>query len=375
MPTSGILDPRAGMISQYLQGLSGAGVVDGRIDGRNVLDMYSPVQAGTAARTEGIGEGAQEYAAQGPSINGAIDGVFDQSFADRMGFGDLWRSGYTAGGGSGEERIDSSYSPELLDRLSQYQVAGLGFGDDMRQFAVLDPNGQVVHATQPRAYNDAFRQTLIGMAALAGGAALNGAFGGAAAGEGAAAGAAAEGGAAAAGDIAASGLLPVEAVGSTSALPGLAQGGGGILGAATNPALIESAVGTAGYGASSAGAGNALGLGAGGLGMTGAQTSAYDSLIRATGSPGLANAGSNVLGSDLGRATTGITSWLRDNPTLGRLLFSAGSGLLGGVGGSGGGSPQPLGPARQWSSPLQQGIIQDPERTNIASPLSFKGRW
>jgi hypothetical protein len=366
----GILDPNAGMIAQDLNGLTGAGYTTDaegrRIDGRRVLDTYSPVNNG-------------QFLSQ-------FDGLFNEDFANQQGFGDLWRTGYSGAINNGfdaPENRDATFSPELLNRLSQYQVARLGFGDDMRQYAVLGQDGNVVSASEPRARNNFLRDTLIGMAALTGGAALNGAFGGAAAaGEGAAAAGAAEGAGAAAagsaGDIALSGLLPVETVASTASLPSLAQvgGGAGLLGAATNPALIESAVGTAGYGASSAGAGNALGIGAGGLGMTGAQTSAYDALIGATGSPGLANAGSNLVGSDLGRATTGITSWLRDNPTLGRLLFSAGSGLLSGVGGSsGGGSQQPLGPARQWSSPLQQGIIQDPLKTNIASPLSFKGRW
>jgi hypothetical protein len=351
----GILDPNAGMIAQDLNGLTGAGYTTDaegrRIDGRRVLDTYNPVNNG-------------QFLSQ-------FDGLFNEDFANQQGFGDLWRTGYSGAINNGfdaPENRDATFSPELLNRLSQYQVARLGFGDDMRQYAVLGQDGNVVSASEPRARNNFLRDTLIGMAALTGGAALNGAFGGAAAaGEGAAAGAA-EGAAGGgwssgvtfgAGDAGAAGLSGMSGPGLSNGLGfgGLeAAGGGGILGSADRAALF----GDAGYGP----------------GMSGAQTSAYDALIGATGSPGIANAASNVVGSDLGRATTGITSWLRDNPTLGRLLFSAGSGLLSSVGGgSGGGSPQPLGPARQWSSPLQQGIIQDPLKTNIASPLSFKGRW
>lgn len=380
----GMLNPNAGMLAQNYYGLTGSGILNGSIDGRNVLQMYSPVSAAQAAYTSGIGEGAQEHAAQGPGFNTAIEGVFDQSFADRQGFGDLWRTGYTPGGGSGEERTDSVYSPELLDRLSQYQVARLGFGDDMRQFAIMGQDGNVVGATQPRAYNDAFRQSLIAMAALAGGAALNGAFAGA--GEGAI-GAGVEGGA-----LGATGGSPLAAANASSltGTAGLGEaagaaaggfGGGGIL----NPALIESAVGTAGYGASSAGAGGGAGMlaGAGALNPalieSAVGTSGYGASSAGAGGGAGTLAGGGLLGSlgNLGEMGSGAMQWLRDNPTIGRLLFSAGSGLLSAAGNSGGsgGSQAPAGPPRQWSSPIQQGLMTPPELTNVATPVSFGGRW
>lgn len=362
MATERVIDPRTGMIvAPNLYGLSGAGIVGNRIDGRNVLQTYSPVNAGTAARTEGIGEGAQDYAAQGPSFNGAVEGVFDQAFADRQGFGDLWRSGYVPGGGSGEDRTDATYSPELLDRLSQYQVARLGFGDDMRQFAVIDPRtGQVVHSTQPRAYNNAFQESLAAMAALAGGAALGSWMSGgtAAAGGGAGAlnpaliesavgtagygassaglGGVTAGGAAAGGALGAGAGSPVAAMNAAN-LTGTA-GLGETVGAAVangvpaatgaiNPALIESAVGTAGYGASSAGAGNALSLAQGGLGVTSAHRSIYDAVVSATGSPQLANLAAQG-GSGLQQAWSSMSPLQRMQlgNSLGGLLASSASG-------------------------------------------------
>lgn len=71
-----------------------------------------------------------------------------------------------------------------------------------------------------------------------------------------------------------------------------------------------------------------------GEGMTGAQTSAYDGVINATGSPALANAAANVAG-----AGSSVVDFVKANPTLGRLLFSGAGALLNTVGGPSGSSP------------------------------------
>lgn len=72
-----------------------------------------------------------------------------------------------------------------------------------------------------------------------------------------------------------------------------------------------------------------------GPGMSGLQTSAYDTALGATGSKTLADLAANAAG-----AGSTAANWLKDNPTLGKLLFSGAGALLsatGGGGGSGGG--------------------------------------
>lgn len=71
-----------------------------------------------------------------------------------------------------------------------------------------------------------------------------------------------------------------------------------------------------------------------GEGMTGAQTSAYDGVINATGSPALANTAASTVG-----AGSTVVDFLKANPTLGRLLFSGAGALLNTVGGPSGGAP------------------------------------
>lgn len=72
-----------------------------------------------------------------------------------------------------------------------------------------------------------------------------------------------------------------------------------------------------------------------GPGMSGLQTSAYDTALGATGSKTLADLAANAAG-----AGSTAANWLKDNPTLGKLLFSGAGALLsatGGGGNSGGG--------------------------------------
>lgn len=106
-------------------------------------------------------------------------------------------------------------------------------------------------------------------------------------------------------------LAGAEGVAGAAALS--AEGGGaaaaGGAGATTyapamNAALAESAVGTAGYGASSAGVGNGLSIASGGLGMTGAQTSAYDAAIAAGQTPAQASAAASAAGNAGGSSQT-----------------------------------------------------------------------
>ena len=75
-----------------------------------------------------------------------------------------------------------------------------------------------------------------------------------------------------------------------------------------------------------------------GSGITGAQTSAYDSVIGATGSPAAANAASTSAGAwdSLKNFGGSVSSWVAQNPGLAKLIFTGGGALLGGL--SGGGS-------------------------------------
>ena len=68
-----------------------------------------------------------------------------------------------------------------------------------------------------------------------------------------------------------------------------------------------------------------------GPGMTGAQTSAYDATLGATGSKTLADAASSVVG-----AGSTAADWIKANPTLAKMLFSGAGALLSATGGGGG---------------------------------------
>jgi hypothetical protein len=322
-----------------LNGLTGAGYTQDaegrRIDGRRVLETYSPVREGY--------------------FNNATSGLFDQSFADREGFGDLWRTGYSAAVNEGFDspgNRDATFSPELLDKLSQYQVARLGFGNDMRQMAVLDQAGNVVSGSTPKAYNAWGQDTLRNIALMGAGAGLNSAFGGV--GEAVGGGEAFDlGGAFSAGEAGAGGLSGLSGPGLSNGL-GVGMGDlGGLLG---GPSLDLSGAFSSGgvegglSGQSGPGLSNGLGSGAG------------------------VGGGGGLLG-ELGSRASGAIDWLRNNPSLARGIFSLGGGLLGGLGGGAGSAPQETyGPPKQWKSPLQAGLLTPAEQSNFG-PVSFKGRW
>jgi hypothetical protein len=64
-----------------------------------------------------------------------------------------------------------------------------------------------------------------------------------------------------------------------------------------------------------------------------------------------------------------VASWMKANPSLGKLLVSGAMGLLSSGGGSSGGSsaPKTYGPAQNWSSPIQQGLLSNPQQINPAA--------
>ena len=87
------------------------------------------------------------------------------------------------------------------------------------------------------------------------------------------------------------------------------------------------------------------------------------------------NAGGGLLDTLTGAAGT-ATQWLKDNPVLGRLLMSGASALVSGLGGSGGGSsatPTNYGPAKQWTSPIQSGLLSAPRNVQQVQPGGLLG--
>lgn len=152
----------------------------------------------------------------------------------------------------------------------------------------------------------------------------------------------------------------------------------------TLPSMVAptTAASTAPYVMSSADKAAMLSGEAYGPGMSGLQTSAYDTALGATGSKTLADLAANAAG-----AGSTAANWLKDNPTLGKQLFSGAGALLntaGGGGGSGGGgyvdsgyrptisrggfnaAPQ----ARQMASQPTMGLLSTP---TTGQPMS--GLW
>ena len=92
-------------------------------------------------------------------------------------------------------------------------------------------------------------------------------------------------------------------------------------------------------------------------------------------SPAAPATGGGLLGQ-LGSTVSDAAKWMKDNPTLGRLIMAGGTSLLSSVGGSGssGSSGQATysGPAKKWSSPIQQGLLAPAQRA-IPPQLSGLG--
>jgi hypothetical protein len=254
------------------------------------------------------------------------------AFAQQAGFGDLWNTGYgtqmISGGFDQPEQEQATYSPELLQKLGEYNFYRTGQRpgetDRARHLVATDKAGTPI-------WDNSYSYSKWSDAPLDAAKVLGGAYLGASALNGGLLGM----GGAGSGAVAASGQMPVYQAMSSSQLPAIAGSGG-----VTIP--------MGGY----AGAG----LEAGGT-------------MAAGGSGGL-------LGGTLGKFAPGVAKFITDNPLLAKGLFSAATGLLSASGGSGGGGGEPkFGPAKQWKSPLQQGLIGNPQLTDIAKPVSFKGRW
>jgi hypothetical protein len=263
------------------------------------------------------------------------------------GFQDLWNSGYTPASGDATNTLfDSdyraaSYSPELTAKLGEYNFYRTGQRpgetDRGRHLVATDQSGNPIYDStySYSKWTDAPIEAArtLGSAYL-GASAINGGLlgaGGAAAGEGAAG---------LAGGLELSGQMPVYQAMSSSQLPAIAGAAGGA--AATTIPM-------GGY----AGAG-----------------------LEAGGSAAGVSSGGGLLNGALGKYAPGVASFIKDNPLLSKALFSAATGLLSASGGGGGGGKEPtFGPAKQWKSPLQQGLIGNPQLTDIAKPVSFKGRW
>jgi hypothetical protein len=265
------------------------------------------------------------------------------AFAQQAGFGDLWNTGYgtqmISGGFDQPEQEQATYSPELLQKLSEYNFYRTGQRpgetDRARHLVATDKAGNPIwdNSYSYSKWSDApldaakvLGSAYLGASALNGGLlGMGGATGGTA------------GGAAAAGGLEMSGQMPVYQAMSSSQLPAIAGAGGA---AATTIPM-----------------GGYAGAGLEGGTMT------------AGGSGGL-------LGGTLGKFAPGVAKFITDNPLLAKGLFSAATGLLSASGGGSGGGGEPkFGPAKQWKSPLQQGLIGNPQLTDIAKPVSFKGRW
>lgn len=88
------------------------------------------------------------------------------------------------------------------------------------------------------------------------------------------------------------------------------------------------------------------------------------------------NAGGGLLDTITGAAGT-ATQWLKDNPLMGRLLMSGAGALVSGLGGSGGGSAATgstnYGPAKQWTSPIQSGLLSAPRNVQQVQPGGLLG--
>jgi hypothetical protein len=263
-------------------------------------------------------------------------GMYSQDWTPEMlaqvaqagGFGDLWSSGYTPASGDPTNTLFDSdyqaarYSPELTAKLGEYNFYRTGQRpgetDRGRHLVATGADGQPIwdNTYSYSKWTDAPIEAArtLGSAYL-GASAINGGFLGAGAAEGAAAGAA-----------------------------GGAAGEGFALGDI--------------FTAGEAGAGGLSGM-SGGLSGGGAMT---------------AGGGGGLLGG-LGKYAPQAAQFIKDNPLLARGLFSAATGLLSASGGGGGGGEPKFGPPKKWTSPIQQGLIGNPQLTDIAKPVSFKGRW
>jgi hypothetical protein len=206
-------------------------------------------------------------------------------------WGQVAPSGFDAGGA---RDLAGQRGAVNWDALQGYKLGRKQIGDNLFEAALSDPTGKTLTTQQYQGSKDSWLDNVMEVvvpAALAwmGGTAIAGGGAGAA---GASSGGAAGGGATNAALI--DSALNSAGYGASSAGAGLGayESGAGLLGSAaantnaTNPALIDSALGTPGYGASSAGAG-----GGAGTGLFGSLSGNISDAMKKIGIPSVGNLG------------------------------------------------------------------------------------
>lgn len=231
-------------------------------------------------------------------------------------------------------QADTSFGQSLIDWAS---LAAAGFGG-------LALAGAGPLAAGAAAGGAGSGSSLTGAGALDSYAAMDAAYGAAGAdGAAGAAGAAAGGGAAAGAPMSFDALRAAE-------MANMGQATGNI------PATVNMG-GLGGTTATTGGIGGALNV----AGQTLADATA-SSQLGGTAASSLGQSAGSLLGSG-GSGASELSAWMKANPTLGRLLFSGATSLLSASGGgSSGASPTGTaagsnGPAKQWTSPIQQGLL------------------
>lgn len=102
--------------------------------------------------------------------------------------------------------------------------------------------------------------------------------------------------------------------------------------------------------------------------MRQAELAGYQTNGSMPSSPAVASTGGGLLGQ-FGGTVADAAKWMKANPLLGKLLMSGATGLLSaaGSGSSSGAAQQDYGPAKQWGSPLQQGLLGNVQQTMPAA--------
>lgn len=308
-----------------------------------------------------------------------------------------------------------SYTPDEFQKrfVSAMNVSGSsGFGPTVgNQYLVDTANNSIVGQDQYQSSGFNFlKDVVLPAAAIWGGGALLGSAAGAGSGVASGAASGAAGGTGAAGSAGTLGatyiptaVAPVTAApitggmaASAAALPefttlgstlgglGAAGGAGGAGGSATSSAVKGALYGDAGYGA----------------GMTGAQTGAYDAVLGATGSKGLASAATNLPGlstvtnllggggnlasivggllgaSDAGKGTT-ATSQNQIDPRMAQYLYGTGYGdqnsLLGAAQQQFQQNRSGLNALQQQALDMQKNFLMSPEYTQGFNQLRSAG--
>ena len=312
------------------------------------------------------------------------------------------------GGGGEIGDIPVSYNPELLSLLGNYRFNSQNVGRH-QGVNISDAAGQNVGTFKTgdtgNSFDDfAYKAIPIGVAALAG-AALGGFIPGAEIGAAGGGGASAGGGLIGAGEgasqlaayTAANPLTAAEVVATTLPSGGLPGLGSGLLSAmpaiavdpmqainaytAANPVTmpqlmagvpeLSGAMSAAPSVFNAAADSQAYNQAAGITGAEAAATATPPATVNmgglggttgtAGGLSGLLQSGGQIAGDALGAvkdAASPAWQWLKDNPAMGRLLLGGATSLLSASGSNSSGAPEAAsGPAVQWNSQLQKGLL------------------